>query len=95
MSKTVMCSCTYSKESFEVLAKLIVDEMYSKIQAKAAHHLALHQSYAKKYNGNSKWHNGMVKKYKAMVNYITFTRKNQGYWRDVFNVLAQEFINGS
>jgi len=79
-----------STDNLERVAKLAVDVIYSRLQAKSGHLYSLYKSYDNKYEGRNKYFSTMHKRYKYLTNYVSFVRRNKGYWYEVYNLLLKE-----
>jgi hypothetical protein len=60
------------KHLAEEAAKEIVERVYAKIQAKIGIHLAIYESHCKKQGASSTWFQGQMKRYKHLLNHISF-----------------------
>lgn len=79
---------------YESVAKQIVDDVYSKLQAKLAVSLTVYEANANSSKPRSKYLDGMVARYRHLTNYVSFLRNNRAYWRDVFSVLIRKLPHG-
>lgn len=81
--------------NYDNVAKNIVDRLYNEIQCKMQHNLTLYFSYGNKHDANKAWIAGEVKRYKQLLAYIKFLRKNKAYYKVVSIILQDEITRAN
>lgn len=76
-------------------AKEILDIVYSQIQAKLGIHLSIYESRKRTDKTPSKYIHGQVKRYKHMLNHVSFLRNNRAYWKIVATMLERKYGHGN
>lgn len=76
--------------NYDDIAKNIVDRLYNEIQCKMIHNLTLYREFGNKNNANKAWIQGETKRYKQLLSYVSFLRKNKAYYKIVSTILQDE-----